>query len=401
MPRQRRRLGARLLLGGLIALATLTSPALATGPGAHRDDTDPIPAYWLLPRRTGPPVAPVTLPTPPAVTQPSSYQRALDHARAVLGSYGVALTVAGRNGVTWTGAAGVERDGATALPADEPFVIGSVSKTFVTAALLRLAEEGRMSLDDEVSRWLPAVKVARGATIRDLLAHTSGIADFYNPIKSTLLGDPTHAFTHQEVLDALGGAWFAPGSAWGYSNTNFLIAGMVLERVTGRHAEDVLAELVTAPLGLDQTWLLAGRRIDDSLIDRSWASSFWTAGAMRSTTADLAEWGASLYGGDVVDATDRTAMTTFNSDDYGLGTRRFNFGQEIAIGHTGLLGTTTSMLVYFPAEQVSVAIVANRAQVDLAGALVASAGGAPSLLELALGPGANLSAFSPSPSTAH
>lgn len=386
----------RPLIGGLLVLTTLVSPALATGPGQRSGPDDPLPTFWLIPERMAARWAALR-PTLPPATEESSFQGALRHARSIASSYGLAFAIVRDDGVAWSGAAGVDRDGTTALAPDKPFVIGSVTKTFVAVALLRLADRGLLSLDDQVTDWLPEVTVAKGSTVRDLLAHTSGIADLYPPLKSILFEEPGHVFSHGEVLAKVGDPWFAPGTAWGYSNTNYVIAGMLLEKLTGRPAEDAIARDVTAPLGLRSTWLLAGQRADPDMLEPSWATSFWTAGAMRSTTADLARWSAALYGGSVVSGDDLAAMTSFNKDNYGLGTKRFEFGDEVAIGHSGLLGTTTSLLLYFPKQRVSVAVIANRAEVDLPAALVAEEAGRPSLLELALGSDAKLAAPTPSP----
>ena len=395
MPSARRRSPLRPLLGALVVLAVLAAPALGFVPAANParyDGTDPIPPHWRLPHRS----APALLPDPFAVAEPAALQAALDRARGVAGSYGLTVAIL-HDGATWTGAVGVARDGTTRLRPDTPFVIGSVTKTFVTAAILQLATQGALSLDDQVTRWLPGLKVPTGVTIRELLTHTSGIADLYPPLHQQLIDEPQHVYTRAEVLGRIGGAWFAPGTDWGYSNTNFVVAGMVLERVTGEPAETALARMLTGPLGLTQTWLLAGRRADPSILDPSWATAFWTAGAMQSTAGDLARWGAALYGGTVVTPVQRRAMTTFNADDYGIGTRRFVFGAETAVGHSGLLATTSTLLLWFPKERTSVAIIANRAQVDVAGVLAARVAGRPSLLELALGPKAQLSARAPGP----
>lgn len=388
---------ARLLLGGMILVTALASPALAAAPlRGGRADVDPIPSFWRIPARVATHF--LRAPHAPARTEQSTLQAALEHARDVAEAYGLSFAIVRGDGVAWAGATGVERDGATPLQADAPFVIGSVTKTFVTVALLHQVERGRLSLDDQVTDHLPDVAVAKGATVRDLLAHTSGIADLWIPLQETLLSDPAHAFSHAEVLARLGEPWFAPGTAWGYSNTNYVIAGMLLEKVAGRPAEDVIARDVTGPLHLRETWLLAGSRADPRLLETAWATSFWTSGAMRSTAADLARWGAALYGGhSVVRASTLSTMTAFNEDDYGLGTRRFEFGEEVGIGHSGLLKTTTSLLLYFPEQRVSVAILANRSEVDLPAALIAEEDGRPSLLELVLGPDAVLTAPSPSP----
>ncbi len=384
----------RLPLGGFVAISLLVGAAPGVDPGSappRWDGADPMPPHWRLPHRAAPTPVPILLST----ADQQSLRAALDRARSVAGSYGLTFSVQ-HDGAGWNGASGVARDGRTRLRADAPFVIGSVSKTFITAAILQLADARRLSLDDEVTAWLPDLKVATGVTIRELLAHTSGIADLYPPLHQQLLDEPQHVFTRTEVLGRLGGAWFAPGTDWGYSNTNFVIAGMLLEKVTGEPAETALARRITGPLHLAQTWLLAGMRADPAMLDPSWATAFWTAGAMQSTASDLARWGSALYGGQVVTPADRRAMTTFNSDDYGLGTRRFVFGAETAVGHSGLLKTTTTLLLYFPRQRTSVAIIANRSQVDLASILVARVGGQPSLLELALGPGARLAAPLPS-----
>ena len=390
----------RPLLGGILGLSLLASPALGFDPGAappRWDGTPQLPAHW---RPASAPAAPAAVEAKRAADA-QALQAALDRARGIARAYGVTFSVV-RNGLTWSGATGVARDGTTRLRADTPFVIGSVTKTFVTAAILGLAADGRLSLDDPVTKWLPRLKVANGVTVRELLAHTSGIADLYPPLQKQLVDEPQHAYTHAEVLSRIGGAWFAPGTAWGYSNTNFVIAGMLLEKVTGEPAETVIARRLTGPLRLAQTWLLAGRRADPTMLDPSWATAFWTAGAMQSTAGDLARWGAALYGGTLLRPTDRRAMATFNTDNYGLGTWRFVFGGETAIGHSGLLKTTSTLLLYFPKQRTTVAIIANRSQVDLASALTARVGGQPSLLELALGPTAQLTAPpAASPTPAH
>lgn len=376
---------SRVIVGGLMLVTTLASPALGLEPARRHGSLadDPIPSFWVAPDRK--PRAATIRATPPAATEQSQLQAALDRARTVTQSYGLSFAIVRGDGVAWSGATGAGNDGRTRLEADTPFVIGSVTKTFVTVALLRLVEDGRFALDDQVTDLLPGVTVARGATVRDLLAHTSGIADLYPPLKVTLSAEPSHVFSHDEVLSRLGTAWFAPGKGWGYSNTNFVIAGMLLEEVTGEAAEEVIGELVQ-PLGLYATWLLAGERADPALLEPSWATSFWTSGAMRSTVADLARWGAALYGGSVLEPADLALMTTFNKDEYGLGTRRFEMGEYDGIGHSGLLKTTTTLLIYFPEQRTSIAIAANRSDVDLPGALVAKVKGQPSLIELALRP---------------
>ena len=185
----------RPLLGGILALSLLTAPALGFDPGAappRWDGTPQMPAHWRHPSGGAQPITAAVAAQRAAEAQ--ALQSALDRARGVARAYGVTFSVV-RDGTSWSGATGVARDGTTRLRADTPFVIGSVTKTFVTAAMLGLAEEGRLSLDDAVTAWLPGLRVANGVTIRELLAHTSGIADLYPPLQKQLVDEPQHGTT--------------------------------------------------------------------------------------------------------------------------------------------------------------------------------------------------------------
>ncbi|WP_410661535.1 serine hydrolase domain-containing protein [Amycolatopsis sp. lyj-112] len=152
----------------------------------------------------------------------------------------------------------------TPVPWNAHFRIASFSKTFLSATMLQLVGEGRLSLNDTVDRWLPGVVRGNGndgdaITIRQLLQHTSGLHDYLQELDlGTQEGFLRHRFdklsASEAVKLAIGKAPdFAPGTSWGYSNTNYVLAGMVTEKVTGRRWETEIIERVIRPLGLRET----------------------------------------------------------------------------------------------------------------------------------------------------
>ena len=314
------------------------------------------------------------------------YQAALDAARSTASAYGVTFAVVHDGEVVWAGASGRARDGRTPLDADSSFVIGSVTKTFVAATVLQLVQEGRIGLDDPVRQYLPRrADLSTEITIRQLLSHTSGLADLFNDTTRTGIEEhPERAWTTDEVLATLHAPWYEPGEGWAYANTNYLLLGMLVERLTRSTLAEELQRRFIGPLGLGATRVLDGHPGD--VLEPAWTTIFWASGAMSSSAADLARWGNALYDGGVLAPRTVDAMLNVNEDDYGLGAQRIELDEETAgYGHTGLLNTYTTLLVHFPREDATLALLVNRTDVDLAGMLAAHPGGdGPSLLELAL-----------------
>src|SRR6266498_2724082 len=128
------------------------------------------------------------------------------------------------------------------------YSIGSISKQFTAAAVLLLAEEGKLSLDDKVVRWLPELSRAKDVTIRQLLSMTSGYQDFWP--QDYVMPSMLESTSAQQIADA----WarkpldFEPGTKWQYSNTNYVLAGMIVERVAGVPLIDFLRQRVFTPL---------------------------------------------------------------------------------------------------------------------------------------------------------
>ena len=134
------------------------------------------------------------------------------------------------------------------------YAIGSISKQFTAAAVLLLAQEGKLTLDDPVSKYLPDLTRAKEVTIRMLLSHTSGYQDYWpEDYVMTSMMVPTNA---QHILDvwAKRSLDFDPGTKWQYSNTNFVIAGRIVEQVSGTPLIDLLKKRIFLPLGMDNVY---------------------------------------------------------------------------------------------------------------------------------------------------
>ena len=193
--------------------------------------------------------------------------------------------------------------GTTRPEPDARFRVGSVTKTFTAAIVLQLVEEGRLDLDDTLEEHLPGV-VPRGAsiTIRQLLSHRSGLADITD--FPAWLEQASRSATTRPV-DTLRYAAsqpmaFRPGSEWGYSNTNFIALGLVIEKLTGETYASQLEKRILEPLRLDDTELPAARTVDGLRDAGENPDVPWAAGAIVSTTRDLARFYSALLQGDVV-----------------------------------------------------------------------------------------------------
>ena len=325
------------------------------------------------------------LPGPVADRAPS-FQAALDAARAEGSAYGVTFAAVRDAELLWAGSSGRARDGLTSLSPGSPLVIGSVTKTFVAATIMQLAEEGRLRLDDPVRLHLPELRtLSREITIAQLLDHTSGLADVFNDeTRRGLEEHPEHAWTTAEVLRALHAPWYEPGDGWAYANTNYFLLGLVVERLADATLATELDRRFVVPLGLESTGLLDGTEPGGPL-EPAWTTIFWGSGAMVASAADLATWGDALYAGDVLDPRSRAAMVELNDHDYGYGLQKVEVGETTGYGHTGLLNTYTTLLYHLPEERVTVALLVNRSHVDLEAMLTVEPGDGPSLLQLAIG----------------
>ena len=383
----------------LLSMLAFTSPALTVAPlnasepgvraeAARAPDTPTPRRPQLIDELVQPLVLPSATPAPTLARAETdrSFAAALEAARAHGDAYGVTFAAVRDGSVLWAGASGRARDGRSQFSVSSPLVIGSVTKTFVAAAILQLVDDGRIGLSDPLRRHLPQLRqISDEITVAQLLDHTSGLADLFNDAtKHGLEDEPTRTWDAAEVLATLHDPWYEPGEGWAYANTNYYLLAMLLETVTGSTLAEELEARFLGPLGMEATGVLDGG-VAGSPLDEAWTSIFWGSGAMAASATDLARWGDALYAGDLLSPTSRAAMLTFNDHDYGLGAQRLEVGDHDGYGHTGLLNTYTTLLFHVPAERVTVALLVNRSHVDLGGMLMAEPSGGASLLELALG----------------
>lgn len=196
---------------------------------------------------------------------PSPVARAASVLREASGAPGAILGVRRSDGtveVAVSGSSSMEGDEAPG--ADTPFFLGSITKTYTAALLLRLAEEGRLSLDDRLERWVPEYPLAPTVTLTQLLHQTTGFKDVYlwvyvRPWDEMLALLHRRDWTVEEMV-ALASrfgdeGWFEPGTDWDYSNTNALLLGVVAQRAGGAPYAELLRREVLDPLGLERTWL--------------------------------------------------------------------------------------------------------------------------------------------------
>ncbi len=275
------------------------------------------------------------------------------------GAQGVQLRVVdGRH--EFTARAGTARvDSPDPVPTDGRFRIASITKTFVATVVLQLVGEGRVELDAPVSRYLPGL-LPHGdrITVRYLLQHRSGLPDHVVELPDDAGSRP---FTPDELIGLIAGKPldFEPGTASGYSNTNYVVAGMLVERVTGRPYSDVIAHRILRPLGLRGTSLPGTRmeipgpharaylRFDNEILDvTEYDPSFiGAAGEMISTTADLNRFVDALLDGRLVrPAQLRDMLTAVEGTGLGIAFYEVSCGVQVW-GHNGRLTGYSSTVV--------------------------------------------------------
>lgn len=386
----------RRLTGAAAAFVVVVAAGLALAPGtiapAGAVASSPA-ARSVAPEPSDPPVSrsPGVIGTgttsPPALTDvteedAAALQAAIDRAKVAFGlaTLTVGLSVDGELG--WSGVAGTAVGGQLPLRGVYPFAAASVTKTFTAAIILQLVEEGRIRLGAPVSDYLPDVTAASGATVAEVMQHLSGVPDLLAPMRTAMNANPDRVWSAAEVLAAVGPSHFLPGTAFEYSNTNYVILGMLIEQVTGHRYVDELRDRIIEPLGLSAT-TFALEPGAPYLFNASWASAFWTSASVYASAEDLVRWADALYGGFVLRPQILQRMLDFSPDGWGLGAERLHVGELTGYGHSGLLRGYSTLMLRLPEERVTLVVMGTTRQFDVPELLTRSAGG-PSILELAL-----------------
>src|SRR5215469_4098893 len=233
------------------------------------------------------------------------------------------------------------------------YAIGSISKEFTAAALLLLQEQGKLSLDDHVSKYFPDLTRANEITIRQLLSHTSGYED-YAP-QDYIIPERTEPTTPLAVLDR----WankplnFDPGTEWQYSNTNYVLAGAIFEKVSGQGLVDFLREKIFRPLGMQSASDWPPAQISDATAYTRYALGpprpakregpgwYFAAGELAMTPSDLAKWDIAFLEKKILSAasyeqfTHEMKLANGNVTHYALGLQVDEFARMPVTEHGG------------------------------------------------------------------
>lgn len=311
----------------------------------------------------------------------------LSNYRQNLGVKGLAAAIVFPDGSNWSGQSGyssIENGDTSFLNPDMRFGIGSVTKSLTAACMMTLAEDGLLSLEDTLGQWLPAYdQVDPGITIRQLLNHTSGI---YNYTDNSEFADDVNAnlakvWDPEEVLtDYLEAPYFPPGQNWAYSNSNYLLAGLIIEEATGNDYHLAVKERLLDPLGLESVKLFpqeepgpiahlyidlfgTGTTIDVVALGlplEALFSAAWAAGGYYSTPTEMASFVKALYGGDLLSQSSLDEMQTLVPyptflDGYGLGTMYDAFMDKTGWGHGGDIAYSSAVF-YIPELDIGLAV---------------------------------------------
>ncbi len=276
-------------------------------------------------------------------------------------------------------------------PAAPPmrYSIGSVSKQFTAASILLLQEQGKLSLDDKVGKFLPDLTRANDVTIREILSHTSGYQDFWP--QDYVMPEMLQPTTARKILDV----WarkpldFEPGTKWQYSNTNYVIAGLIVEKASGEPLLQFLQQHIFTPLGMHSVADTDQTKLGDTdpsgymryalgplrPAPKEGAGWLFAAGELAMPAEDLAKWDISIMRQSLLKPASYRDFETDVLLANGLGTRyglgvevRSEFGHR-ALEHSGEVSGFTSENDVFPDERVAVVVLTNEDASDAAAAI--------------------------------
>jgi len=259
------------------------------------------------------------------------------------------------------------------------YQIGSITKQFTSAAIMKLVDQGRVKLDDDLSKYVPQFPLqGKKVSIRQLLNHTSGIHSYTSSPgwaktwNDEMSPDAIVAFVAADTFD------FAPGTGYRYNNTGYVLLGMVIEKASGQTYPRYLDTQFFKPLGLRRTSYCPSKTSDPGFAHGYSKGASGTehakflhlshpfsAGALCSTVGDLAKWQRALDGGQVVSAASYALMTTADSlpsgrrINYGFGLVPGEFNGHKIVSHTGGINGFATAATYVPDDSLSIVVYTN------------------------------------------
>lgn len=297
-------------------------------------------------------------------------------------------------GIDWNYAAGKFKDG-TAVSEKNPFLTTSIAKTFTATLIMLLQEEGKLNVNDPLAEYLPSsilqglhiykgIDYSREIQIKQLLQHTSGLPDYFEDVPKEgqnfmelLFTQPDRTWQPHETIDfakAKLRPHFPPGKGYHYSDTEYVLLGLLIEELTGKAFHDILAEKIFNPLKMNNTYMhLRSRPIDETTlklaeiyVDDTDISSFkslsadWAGGGLATTSKDLLKFHKALNEEELISKKGLRQMQRWVKEsfglEYGFGLRKFQLkklnpllGNLTLIGHSG---TSGAFMYYCPEMDV-------------------------------------------------
>ncbi len=288
-----------------------------------------------------------------------------------------------------------DRDTKTAMKPDDRMLAGSTGKTFAIATALQLVKEGKIGFDDKIEKyfgteiWFTRLPNSKDITVRQLMNHTSGLVryEFKDQFTKDLTANPEKVWKPAELVAYLLDEKppFEAGKGWDYSDTNYIVLGMIIEKVTGKKFYDEAIRRFVKPLKLTNTIPQDGLRLkgvvqgyagpnnpfggkDEMIHDGKFAINpqfEWTGGGWASTSEDLARWAKLMYEGKAFDASLLPAMLDGvpaklgPNVKYGLGVIIRPTQAGVTFGHSGFFPGYVTDMMYFPDLKIAVAVQVN------------------------------------------
>lgn len=254
--------------------------------------------------------------------------------------------------------------------------IGSISKTFTAAIIMRILEDKKLTLDTKLSKYYPDAYNADKITIRHLLKHRSGIFNFTEDTSYfDWMEKPITSKKLEKIIVSYPSV-FEPDSKAEYSNSNYLLLSFIAEKILKKDFAKILEEQITKPCKLDNTYYggaigSKGNEAQSYFYDGDWVQATETdmsvpigAGAIVSTTSDLNKYLYCLFNGNIIDDYSMAIMMDIE-DGYGAGLFKVPFKDKSAYGHTGKIDGFESSAFYFPKERVSITYLSNGVVIPL------------------------------------
>jgi CubicO group peptidase (beta-lactamase class C family) len=304
-----------------------------------------------------------------------------EHALATTGVPSASLAIVREGKIAYTKAYGeAHLDPDEAAEPHMRYSIGSISKQFTATAVLMLQQEGKLSVNDPVGKYLPELTRANEVTIREVLSHTSGYEDYWpEDYLMPPMRDPT---TAQHILDVWGKKPldFEPGTKWQYSNTGYVIAGQIVEKVSGEPLMQFLEEHIFHPLEMKEVWNSDVTKLGETdaagyiryalgpLRPAPKEGQGWTfaMGELAMPAYDLAQWDISVMDRSLLQPMSYDEMETpvmlkdGSSSHYGLGMFVRDLGGHEELEHSGEVSGFVAENLVFPKDKVAIAVLTNQ-----------------------------------------